>query len=97
MQQKIQKMFFGFEIIALELITSDPRFYWEIYFSLGVNMLTNTLKISDTTKTEFIDLTSFQSDQKIWQRYCRADLSSLSDPLTCWPSISVLTWSFLRI
>ena len=26
-------------------------------------MLTNTLKISDTTKTEFIDLTSFRSDQ----------------------------------
>ena len=35
MQQKIQKMFFGFEIIALELITSDPRFYWEIILFIG--------------------------------------------------------------
>ena len=34
------------------------------YLSLGVNMLTNSLKISDTTKTEFFELISFQSDQK---------------------------------
>ena len=34
------------------------------YLSSGVNMLTNSLKISDTTKTEFFELISFQSDQK---------------------------------
>ena len=32
--------------------------------SSGVNMLTNSLKISDTTKTEFFELISFQSDQE---------------------------------
>ena len=46
-------------------------------------MLTNSLKISDITKTEFLELIFFQSDQKIWQKYCGADLSSLADPLTC--------------
>ena len=50
---------------------------------MGVNMLTNSLKISDTTKKEFLERIFFKSDQKIWQKYCRADLSSLSDTLTC--------------
>ena len=46
-------------------------------------MLTNSLKISDTTKTEFIELKFFQSDQKTRQNYCRADFNSVLDPLTC--------------
>ena len=36
-------------------------------------MLTNSLKISVTTKTEFIELKFFHSDQKICQNYCRAE------------------------
>ena len=60
-------------------------------------MLTNNLKISDTTKTECFGPISFQSDQKIWQKYWRADLSSVSDRLTYWLSLSVLTGSFLVI
>ena len=35
------------------------------YLSLGVNMLTNSLKISETTKTQFFELIFFQSDQRI--------------------------------
>ena len=58
-------------------------------------MLTNSLKISDTTKAEFAEVIPFQSDEKLWQKYCRADLSSLSNPLTCWLSISVLIRDFL--
>ena len=46
-------------------------------------MLTNSLKISDTTKTEFLELIFFHTDQKLRQSYCHADLSSVSDPLTC--------------
>ena len=82
LQKKMQKTFFYFEIIALELVALHSHFYWEI---------------SDTTKTEFPKLISFQSDQKIWQKDCRAGLSSLSDRLPCWLSISVLTRSFLGI
>ena len=70
------------------------------YLSLGVNMLTNNLKISDTTETQFFELISFQSDRKIYRKYCCADLRSDSDPLdplTCWLSISVLTRGFLVI
>ena len=35
---------------------------------MSANRLTNSLKISDTTKTEPLELISFQSDQKIWQK-----------------------------
>ena len=35
------------------------------YLSLGVNKLTNSLKISDTIKAEFFELVFFESDQKI--------------------------------
>ena len=100
MQKKIEKIFFNLEIIAFELVALNTRFTETEYLSSGVNMLTNSLKISDTTKTEFFELIFFQSDQKIWQKYCRADLSSDSDPLnplTCWLSISVLTRGFLGI
>ena len=59
--------------------------------SSGVNMFKNSLKISDTTKKEFLDVISFKSDEKIWQKYSRA---YLSDPLTRWLSINVLTRGF---
>ena len=39
-------------------------------------MWTNSLKISDTTKTEFIELNFFESDQKTYPNYYRADFSS---------------------
>ena len=35
------------------------------FLSSGVNMVTNSLKILDNTKTEFFELIFFQSDQKI--------------------------------
>ena len=40
-------------------------------------MLPNSLKISDTTKTERLELISFESDQKIWEKYYRADLRNI--------------------
>ena len=62
--------------------------------SSGVNMLRNSLKISDTTKTEFAEVVLFQIDEKIWQKYHRVDLSSLSNTLTCWLSIRVWDQAF---
>ena len=67
------------------------------YISLGVNMLKNNLKISDTTKTEFFELISFQSDLEKGEIYCLADLSSVSYNLTCWFSFSFLSRGFLAI
>ena len=60
-------------------------------------MLTNSLEILDATKTEFFELIFFLNDHKIWQKFCRADLSSVSDLLTCWQSKSVLRRGFLGI
>ena len=65
--------------------------------SSGVNMLTNSLKILDATKTVFFELIFFLNDQKIWQDLSRADLSSVSNPLTCWQSKSVMRQGFLGI
>ena len=52
-------------------------------------MLRNSLKISHTTKKEFLKAKFFQIDQKIWKSYCRVDLTSVSVPLTCSLSISL--------
>ena len=53
--------------------------------------------MSDTTKTEFSRQILIQSDQKIWQKYCRAELNNLSKPLTCWVFLSVLREGFSGI
>ena len=49
-------------------------------------MLTNSLKISDTTKIKFFELIFSQSDQKKkWQKYCRLDLKQ------CFGAFNMLT------
>ena len=58
-------------------------------------MLTNSVKIPDTTNKEFFELFFFHTDQKISQKHCNSDLSSFSDRLTCWLLIIVLAMSFL--
>ena len=35
MQEKIQKIFFGFEIIAFELVVLGTPFYWERILVIG--------------------------------------------------------------
>ena len=94
MQKKSEQIFFDFEVIAFELLALDNRYYWERILVWGVNILTNSFKISDTTKIEYLELISFHNNQRIWQKYCHAHLSNLSDPLTCWLCISVLTRGF---
>ena len=37
MHKKIQKMFFGFEIIAFELVALNTRFYWENILLIGIH------------------------------------------------------------
>ena len=54
-------------------------------------MLSNSFKISHTTKTKFFELKLFQRDQKIRQNCCRVDLESVLDPFTSLLSICVLT------
>ena len=63
-QQKIQKIFLDFDIIAFELVVLDTRFYWERILAIGVNMLTDILKILDATKPGFLELISFRGTKK---------------------------------
>ena len=80
-QQKADKISFVFEIITSQLVALETRFYWEReYLSLAVNMLRNSPKISNTTKTGPSELIFFQSDQKIWQKYYRAYLRNIWHP-----------------
>ena len=67
------------------------------YLSSGVSMLRNSLKISDTTKKKIFKVNFFQIDQRIWQSYCCEDFSIVLETLTCWLSITNLTWGFLGI
>ena len=47
-------------------------------------------------RQNFVDLIFFHNDQKIGQKYCHSDLSSVPDCLTCSLPISVLTRRFFR-
>ena len=96
MQENIQKIFFDFEIIPFELVALDTLFYWQRILVIECQYV-NSLNISDTTKMEYFELILFLNAQKIWQKYWRENLRSVSDLLTCWLSISVLTWRFVGI
>ena len=91
LRKKMEKVFFHLEIISFELVALNTRFYWERILVTGFQYVNKSCKISDTSKTELFELILFQSHQKIWQNYCHGDLSSVSDLLTCWLSISALT------
>ena len=98
MQKQIQRIYFDLDVIAFHLVSLNTRFYWEReYLSSGVNMLTNNLKIIDTTKKEFSEIILFQSDQKLWEKHCCGDLASVPNTLTCWLSIIFLTECFCGI
>ena len=96
MQENIQKIFLDFEIISFELVALDTLFYWQRILVIECQYV-NSLNISDTTKMEYFELILFLNAQKIWQKYWRENLRSVSDLLTCWLSISVLTWRFVGI
>ena len=95
MQKKIEQILFDFEIIAFELVALNTRFYWETIHFMVVNGLKKSLKILDTTLTELFKLILSINAQKILVKYCREDLNSVSDPLTCSLYLSVLTRCFL--
>ena len=75
----LTRVFFGISVTLIFAVYNLRE-----YFSSGVNMLTNSLKILDTSKREFFELIFFLNDQKMWPKFCRADLSSVSDPSTYW-------------
>ena len=60
------------------------------YLSSGVNVLTNSLEISDVTKADILQLNLSPIHGKIGKYLCRADFSSISNPLTRWLPNGVL-------
>ena len=87
MQKKIENIFSILKKVAFELVAWNIHFYRERILVIGTQYIKNSLKISDTTNTKFFELKFFQSDQKRWENYCRADFSSVLDRLTCWLSM----------
>ena len=53
MQKKIEKMFFYLDIIAFEWVALNTHIYWERTLVIRCQYVKNSVKISDTTKTEF--------------------------------------------
>ena len=51
-------------IIAFELVALNTHFYLERILISGVHMLSNSLIISDTSKTEYFELKFFQTEKK---------------------------------
>ena len=78
MQQKKEKTISDFQISAFEIVKVNTPFYWERIHFIRYQYVKNSLKTSDPTKTEFFELVSFQCEQEMWEKYCRADLSTLS-------------------
>ena len=64
MQQEIEKKFFTFSN-AFELVALNTSFYRERILLIS-SQYVNSLKISDTTKTDFFQLKIFHSDEKKW-------------------------------
>ena len=63
MQQEIEKKFLLSYINAFELVALNTSFYRERILIIASQYL-NSLKISDTTKTDFFQLKIFHSDEK---------------------------------
>ena len=96
MQKKIEQIVLDLGRLAFELVALNTGFKWERIFVIEYQYV-NSLKISDTTKTALFELIICQIVKKIWQKYCCTNLISVSDPLTYWLSISVLSNRFLGI
>ena len=54
------------------------------YLSSGVNVLSNSKKISYVTKEDIFQLNLTRIGGKIGKEWCRANFSSVSNPLTRW-------------
>ena len=63
--------------------------------SSGVNLLTNSLKISDVTKADILQLNLSRIRGKRAKQWCRADFSGVSNPLTRWLPNGVLKQDLL--
>ena len=97
MQKKLQKTFFYLEIFASELVGLNTGLYWETIILISCQYANKLSQGFSTTKIAYLRLIFFPSDKKMWQNHFRADLSNLSDLLTCWLSISILRQGFLGI
>ena len=62
MQKKFEFFFLIWRYLDLNWLRETLVFTERQYLSSGVNMLTNSLKISDTTKNEFFEMIFFLNE-----------------------------------
>ena len=84
MQSKIEKQPFLFEIKAFKVVVKKSAYSDGNTLSSGVNVLTNSLKISDATKEDIFQLNLCRIGGKIGKWRCRAEFTSVSNPLKRW-------------
>ena len=70
---------------------------WQKHMCWAVNVLKKCPNISDPTKRHERQLNFFDINEKLAKKYCRADFSSVLDPLTGWFRNCVLKQEFKGI
>ena len=88
-ESQMDKKSFLFEIKSFEVVIRKSP------YRDGVNVLTNNLKISDVTNADIFQLNLSGIHWKIGKSWCRADFSSVSNPLTRWLPNGVLEQDLL--
>ena len=72
-QKQIEEIFFDFEVIAFQLVSVNPRFYWERILVIGCDYVNKQSQNYTYYKNQFLELIFFQRNQIIWEKYCRGD------------------------
>ena len=83
MLKKIEKIIFDLSISASEFVSSNTCFYWERILAIRCQYVNKQSQ----------DYRYYE----ILQKNCRADSCSVLDRLTCWLSISVMTFLGIKI
>ena len=88
----------NYKIIIFEFVALDSRFYWERILVIGLSTCSQRVsRCPILLKQNFLCWFCIRVIKFFFKKWCRAYLSNLSDPFTCWLSICVLTQGLLGI
>ena len=93
MEQKIEEIFFVFQINAFELGVAKSSIR---YLPLPVNVLRNAPKISGNSRRNIFQINFSQDDEKKWENSPHGDFPGNRDSFTCWLSKRVPKRRFLQ-
>ena len=95
--KKVSENVFGFEDKCIGTCYRNFSLLWEENMWSAANVLKDGPNISDSTKRHDTQLTFFDINGKLAWKCCRADFSSVWNPLTRWLRKGVLKQEFAFI